>query len=89
VKATITLTLDPKAAEARFEDDDVPTTAREHFEEYLLGFITDEMNIALWPDFSDDDDPRPAVLTHVKLNVGGKVVYDVDWSFRAEEEGTA
>lgn len=91
MKATITLYLDSEAAELRlrdlYEEGDHPT-AREHFEEYLRGFVCDEMNIALWPDFEGDDDSRPAVLEHVRLTVGGKTVYDEDWSYRAEEAAT-
>jgi hypothetical protein len=86
VKATITLTLDPTGADAWLATifdgapEDPPPSAREHFEEHLRGFIEDEMNHALWPRYRDD----PVVLTHVRLSVGGKTIYDEDWSIDAE-----
>jgi hypothetical protein len=92
VKATITLTLDSTAADAFLAalydgaPDDPPPTALEHFEEHLRGFIEDEMNMALWGNFDDDE---PAVLTHVRLTVGGKMIYDEDWSYRADAEDAA
>lgn len=92
MKATITLTLDPKAADVWLatlydgaETDDPPPSAAEHFREHLLGFVEDEMNFALWPDFKDSDHDGPAILTHVKLTVGGATLYDEDWSFREDE----